>query len=612
MSRSSRLLAAIAGVGFACVGLACIGLTCAAFAAEPPSKVRLQGTQTNQPRTIGLVPGPPAPVLVGPASDITLTGPSVRFRWQAGAGQTNPVRYEICVTEVNQPCTGPAAAIFRPSPDAINIEPALPQPTVRPRPGQPGFGQPPMSEGSPPPTFFLQAVLPPSFKGRRLQWWVSACVPDPRPGNFRAGVTPELCTASVSRIMSWALSVPTVRAPGSNSVLSTLTDQFSWDVVDPQGIEYFLICVATRGKPCPAAPGVQPSVVVAQVPFAPMVPYTFTPKLRSLELGTMMGETLEWTVAACNAALGCSYQPARSSFQVPILDGSWDSMYAVTQDAKCQNCHQMWAENENYRRHVDLRRFTREQNPPGEFNRGTEGCRDCHTAAAGFADAWSFPSSDANLAVPRTDQRLCGVMKVDRERFLTTGSGAPHLLGDPLIHWAVDRIPGLGYAGWQQRFAKWSAAGRPCCSSPKPGGCVSEPPHGQFGFVRWDTRLSLVINNASDSLYLAFGNQAAPGFSSTVVAPGKYVGSKTPAPVCDSSAELQEKGFVVSVVPPTLGLARELFRMCQDPADDRLYVVRAGGGWQDRVVCAGFPKRLVGDLKVFVEANGLPRCETWE
>lgn len=487
MNRSYRTLLALLAIGFACAG----------SATEPPSKVLLRQAQTNQPQLVGQVlvpgPGPSAPTLVGPDWDATLTGPTVRFRWQPGAGQTTPVRYEVCVAELNQPCSGPAAMIYRPVPDVINIEPTVGQPTLNPKPGDPGFGRPPMSEGSAPPIHFLGAVLPPQFKGKRLQWWVSACVPDPRPSRYAPGTAPatappEQCASSVGRIMHWALSVPTLSAPAHKSVLGTLADRFSWNVADPLGIEYFLICVATRGTPCPAAPGVQPSVVVAQVPSAPAVPRTFTPQPGSLELNSMMGHTLEWTVAACNAALGCSYQPVRSSFHVPVVEGSWESMYAVTQNEKCKNCHQMSADNATYQRHIALERFTWEENPTWEAGGGLKRCHQCHTAATGFADGWRFPSFELSLDVPRTDKNLCRALKVDHEGFVPMfpATGAPHALKDPLIRWAVDQIPGLGYAGWAQRFDKWSRAGRPCCSSPKPDGtCGTEPPHGQFGFVRW-------------------------------------------------------------------------------------------------------------------------------
>jgi hypothetical protein len=164
---------------------------------------------------------------------------------------------------------------------------------------------------------------------------------------------------------------------------------------------------------------------------------------------------------------------------VPIVEGSWDSIYEVTQNGKCKNCHQMFAENEVYRRHIDLGRFTREQNPPNSFS-GSHLCNPCHTDATGFADAWRAPPSDRSLDVARTDGHLCQVLSVDREGALTSGTGAPHVLRDPLIHWAVDRIPGLGYEGWLRRFEKWTAAKRPCCSNPGPQGCGSEPPHGQF------------------------------------------------------------------------------------------------------------------------------------
>jgi hypothetical protein len=409
------------------------------------------------------VAGPPAPVLVGPAVDLMLAGPNVRFQWQAGAGQTTPVRYEICVNEPNRSCADPASAIYRPS-GMLLTEGLLQQPTRPPRPGEPGFGAPTSGQGAGVPTYFLPATLPSHLKGKRLQWSISACVPDARPVRF-ANAPAEICTSSSSRSIIWPLSIPTLQTP--------VTDRFAWAVSDAQGIEYFLICIAARGMPCPTAPGVQPFVLTARVEQA----LQFTPAPGTL--ATFMGETLQWSVAACNSTLGCSYQPARNSFHVPIVEGSWDSIYEVTQNAKCSNCHQMFAENEVYRRHIDLGRFTREQFPPGDFGQHHL-CNSCHSEATGFAMAWRSPSGRSSLEVARTDVGLCQELRVDREAVLTSGSGAPHLLRDPLIHWAVDRIPGLGYEGWKRRFEKWSAAKRPCCSNPGPQGCGSEPPHGQF------------------------------------------------------------------------------------------------------------------------------------
>jgi hypothetical protein len=429
-------------------------LTCCALL---PGAVQAQFVRP-QGQTI-IVAGPPAPVLVGPAVDLMLGGPNVRFQWQAGAGQTTPVRYEICVSEPNQTCADPTSAIFRPS-GMLLTEGVLQQPTRLPRPGEPGFGLPTGGTGAGIPTYFLPATLPPHLKGKRLQWSISACVPDARPVRF-ANAPAERCTSSSPRSLIWPLSVPTLLSP------------FSWAVSDTQGIEYFLVCIAARGVPCPAAPGVQPFVFTARVEQA----LQFTPAPATL--ATFMGETLQWSVAACNATLGCSYQPARSSFRVPIVEGSWDSIYEVTQNAKCRNCHQMFAENDVYRRHIDQGRFTREQFPPGDST-ASHLCNSCHSDATGFADAWRSPSHHNSLDVARTDVGLCQELRVDREPSLTSGSGAPHLLRDPLIRWAVDRIPGLGYEGWRQRFEKWTAAKRPCCSSPGPQGCGSEPPHGQF------------------------------------------------------------------------------------------------------------------------------------
>jgi hypothetical protein len=441
--------------------LACCALLCGASHAQI---IRPQGN------TI-IVAGPPAPVLVGPAVDLMLAGPNVRFQWQAGAGQTTPVRYEICVREPNRSCADPTSAIYRPS-GVLLTEGVLQQPTLRPRPGEPGFGVPTAGAGAGVPTYFLPATLPSHFKGRRLEWSISACVPDARPVRF-ANAPAELCTPS-SRSMVWPLSLPTLMSPSQNTVLTTLTDQFSWAVSDGQGIEYFLVCIAARGMPCPTAPAVQPFVSTTRVDKL-----QFTPPQGML--ATFMGEALHWSVAACNSILGCNYAPARSGFRVPIVEGSWDSIYEVTQNAKCRNCHQMFAENEVYRRHIDQGRFTREQNPPGSFS-DFYLCSTCHTEEKGFALNWRSPPGDRSLDVARTNPGLCDVLRVDRDGSPLTGgeTGAPHALRDPLIHWAVDRIPGLGYEGWRQRFEKWTAARRPCCSNPGPQGCGSEPPHGQF------------------------------------------------------------------------------------------------------------------------------------
>jgi len=333
-----------------------------------------------------------------------------------------------------------------------------------------------------------------------------------------------------------------------------------------------------------------------------------------------MGETLEWTVAACDTALGCSYQPARSAFRVPIVDGTWDSIYAVTQDPKCKNCHQMFAENANYQRHITLNRFTREQNPSGQAygTFGHTGCDQCHTAATGYVDGWFFPPGDRNLDVARTDQRLCQVMSIDQEGSLDVGTGAPHLLGDSRVRWGVDHIPGLGFAGWQQRFNKWTTAGRPCCSSPKPGGCVNEPPHGQFGFTSWNTNLWMIANSFSETVSVTYGSSPLSLRAHVLsVAPmtapaGGSVLLKQPAPVCDNAADLQDKALVVSTVAANGIAARELFRACQDLQTAVLNVIPAGGGWQNRVRCVGLKNnRPTGTVRLRVQPNSSAVCEVY-
>jgi hypothetical protein len=575
--------------------LSALILACSAIVA---SKAQAQVGQLQSDQAT-VVQGPPAPVLAGPAPDAMLMSGDVRFQWQPGPNQTSPVRFEICVREPQQSCADPAAAIFKPS-GVLLTEGVLQRKSADPR-------FPVSGEGTGVPTYFFRATMPQHLKGKRLLWSISACVPDTRTVRF-ANAPAEICSSSASRGMAWALSLPTLRAPASNSVLQTLTDEFSWDA-EPQGIEYFLICFAARGTACPTVPGIQPLAQVMQIPSGPTVPRSFTPKRGTLELNTLMGETLEWTVASCNYRLGCTYQPAHRAFRVPIVEGSWDSLYVVTQEAKCKNCHQFLARNDTYRRHIDQGRFA-----PGD-EKEPRTCDGCHNAETGYVDGWR-PATFSNFDVPLTDSHVCQALRIDDDArhslCLSCKTGAPHALGDDLVRWAVDRIPGLGFDGWKRRFEMWSAAKRPCCSSPKSYGCASEPPHGQFGLAGWNSSLSWLVNETRDPISIAFGTELrAAGSSLPTVAPGAYAFIKRPIPICNDAADFNDKAISVSTLARKVVSVAALFRVCQDVGNDRVYVVQAGGSWQDRKRCSGLADGLYGSVRIRVQSNGLPTCDSF-
>ena len=108
-------------------------------------------------------------------------------------------------------------------------------------------------------------------------------------------------------------------------------------------------------------------------------------------LATFMGRTLVWTVAACNAELGCSYQALSRRFIVPIQDGTFESICPVMQNEECTNCHRMFQRNPTHTRHISLGRFT----PEGlvDSTRHVVSCWNGHTAATGFADGWNAPQN---------------------------------------------------------------------------------------------------------------------------------------------------------------------------------------------------------------------------
>jgi hypothetical protein len=190
-----------------------------------------------------------------------------------------------------------------------------------------------------------------------------------------------------------------------------------------------------------------------------------------------MGHMLHWTVAACNTPLGCFYQPQYRRLNVPIVDGSFDSIYPVTQNAKCKNCHQMHAENDTYLRHIQLGRFTRDEIPPTRVRGDIQvqgqwinKCRTCHTAASGFTDSWRAPDRSFSFDQPM-EGPICGQAKAP----LYNKSGQEHLLHDDNILWAVDRIPGLGRANWQQKVNAWWGVGAPCPCEFRGGALVGSP-----------------------------------------------------------------------------------------------------------------------------------------
>ena len=439
----------------------------------PPPVQPVQSIQVAGAPRQGPLGAPAIPTLINPVPNAAVGNLSVRFQWQPGAAEPVGARYEICVSGVNQPCPGPDATIFKPT-GAPVAEP-LPQKPVSPRPGAEGSQRPIGTSGTAP--YFYSATLPTRFQGRRLEWSVIACTPSLQVTTIHAAS--EVCTGSSRRAFTMPLPPLALNAPGNDTELPNLTPTFSWTYGNQDGVDHFLVCIGQVGLQCPVEPTLEAHLLVAVVEGA----LQFTARE---DLAPFMGQMLQWSVAACSAELGCTYQKPSRRFRVPIPDGSFEAIYQVTQSAKCKNCHQMSSRNDVYERHIKLGRFTREQVPPNmvnfaqrqnEHGENIDICAGCHSAATGFANNWRAP---VNASFDRSDvgQFCNSIMNGVSSLSL---AGREHLELDGRIAWAVERIPGLGLEGWRHLVARWYVAQRcPCDPGSSDHGCAGARKRGQF------------------------------------------------------------------------------------------------------------------------------------
>jgi len=424
------------------------------------SRTPLNSAQINRAMTLQPPGGTAlmAPIPINPPQGAVFTNPTLRIQWQMSPGQPTPSRYEICVSDANQPCSGPTAVIF----NSVGVplrEPLLqPQIGLGPLPGAPGF-QPPPGEAGPAP-YFHTITLPYQFQGKQLHWSVTTCIPYTGPATLNRLAQTETCRTSDLRPLTWTLPAPTLTLPLDNAALATTNRQqllaqpsFNWNYGNQQGVDYFLVCLFKPGVACPTQPGIQPYTFVARAQNTS----TFT-VLQNLS--TFLGQTLHWTVAACNATVGCMYQQQARRLQIPLTDGSFEALFHVTQQPKCLNCHQMHRENDNYLRHIQVGRFTREQVPPSSI--GTVSiplCQTCHAAATGFTNNWAAPGP--HFSFERPPVQICNTIHESFYVALSTTT-EEHMMRDNRIMWAADRIPGLGQTRWKEMASAWLYKKGPC------------------------------------------------------------------------------------------------------------------------------------------------------
>ncbi|HKQ73372.1 MAG TPA: hypothetical protein VJ810_06585 [Blastocatellia bacterium] len=208
-----------------------------------------------------------APILTSPVANATVDRATAQFNWLPPNG-TAPTRYQVCVADEGQSCQQPGALIYQLA------------------------GQAPITGTS------YTVSLPSRLQGKRFQWSVSACVP-PRlqvPGGG------EICTYANMRALSWKLPPPDLGAP-PDDLKTSLRPTFSIRASVP-GADRYLFCMAKPGVICPTSPGTKSGLVVAEARGT--LRYQMPSDLTQFD-----GQTINWTAAACNDVVGCSYQPAR-------------------------------------------------------------------------------------------------------------------------------------------------------------------------------------------------------------------------------------------------------------------------------------------------------------
>lgn len=520
----------------------------------------MAGTQLQaQARPLG---SPSFPIQDFPLAETTLNGPAVRFQWHPGAGQPVPTRYELCVVEENQLCSSASrAVVFRTLEDRAAAGTAQYELGVGLALGTGGStGQ----TGRPITATEYDVPLPIRFQGKRLQWIVTACAPS----MLVAGQ--DACSRSLPRSVVWTLPAPTLQSPGVNAAVETYRPTFRWDFPHVASADYFLICLAKPGQTCPTQPGATAQTVVERIAvFNNLQPTTFVPQA---DLSLLRQGSLQWTVAACNNAVGCIYQRTtrqialavpsapvllapvtgallspthrdqyqyqlelqpyqfawqpvtgavayklclaenrererveqgtfvRSIYRVntcsngpttsrilsipleywdryaesgygfhwtveacnrveqcttsasrPILievtnKNSFYWVYPVTQEPKCLTCHSMVNLNVKYQQHVTEGRF-----PQGTDATNRTVCAGCHSKATGFEDTWRAPAGAdfSRMSIPETCNHMA------RHGSLGGSGVLAHLLGDDLINWAIQRIPGITFAEWEKRVRTW-------------------------------------------------------------------------------------------------------------------------------------------------------------
>jgi hypothetical protein len=256
---------------------------------------------TQAVRTPG---SPPSPLLGLPVEGFSIAAPVLlTFSWRDGDGVPRATSFRFCIAEIGTRC-GDTGSYVAPSPYAPN---PITGTTVE-VPFDPAWLGPPTA-----------------LQGRRLMWTVAACAPNPTLPVIR-GTAPESCTYAPYRTLDYPLPAPLLMSPESGARLSDRYPQLKWEYVKGafgtlqlSGVEHWLVCITRPGMACPQDTVAHTDMFVARVPVqrtvsgGPIRVDQTKEQRYSVTAGNPLSLTgtgpFIWTVAACNTAYGCRYQP---------------------------------------------------------------------------------------------------------------------------------------------------------------------------------------------------------------------------------------------------------------------------------------------------------------
>lgn len=184
-----------------------------------------------------------------------------------------------------------------------------------------------------------------------------------------------------------------------------------------------------------------------------------------------------------NTQVQADYATEYTVAQAPVVPGpDFTTMMLPTfRHNRCINCHGMTSKNENYRRHVEIGRFSSQSDSRIETFLGTStNCSNssCHMPAD-TPPNWRAPNRNHNWTVNESSQVICD--RIKRNKNITTNGSLTeemknrmkdHLKDDDLIQWAVTsgftnatdlgEAPPGNQADWDALVNAWVNGGMNC------------------------------------------------------------------------------------------------------------------------------------------------------